>query len=63
MGEIKLFPCYSVPMRNFFDIKGIKYKLVGLNPKTKKMFWVYIKDYEFQKALDEWSINKLNICK
>lgn len=50
-----LFPCYSIPMRDFFNSKGIKYELVGLHPISKKMFWVYIKDDKLKKAMKEWS--------
>lgn len=55
MKTSKLFPCYSIPMRNFFTDCGIRYELVGLNPETKKMFWVYIKTKELSKAMYKWS--------
>ena len=45
-------------MREFLTKKGIAYQLVGLNPNTKKMFWLYIKDEEFINALKEWSYSK-----
>lgn len=54
MKNTKLFPCYSVPMRDFFYSKGIRYELVGLHPETKLMFWVYVKNSKLQKAMDEW---------
>lgn len=44
MKQSKLFPCYSIPLRNFLTFKGIKYELVGLHPETQKMFLVYIKN-------------------
>ena len=34
---------------NFLD------ELVGLNPNTLKMFWVYIKEENLIKLLEEWS--------
>lgn len=55
MKRSALFPCYSVPMRDFFTSKGIRYELVGLNPTTKLPFWVYIKTKELQEAMQEWS--------
>ena len=55
MKENKLFPCYSIPMRDYLFAKGIKYEIVGLHPETKNMFWVYIKNQELKKALQEWS--------
>lgn len=55
MKKSKLFPCYSIPMRNYFASKGIKYELVGLHPVTHDMFWVYVKTIELEKAMYEWS--------
>lgn len=55
MQSSKLFPCYSIPMRDYFTSKGIKYELVGLHPKTKQMFWIYIKDNKLSNAMKEWS--------
>ena len=57
MKQSKLFPCYSIPMRDFFASKGIRYELVGLHPKSHDMFWVYIKTTELEKAMQEWSQN------
>ena len=55
MKNAKLFPCYSIPMRDYFTSLGIRYELVGLNPETKNMFWVYIKNERLKNALEEWS--------
>ena len=57
LKQSKLFPCYSIPMRDFFASKGIRYELVGLHPKSNDMFWVYIKTTELEKAMNEWSSN------
>ena len=55
MKNSLLFPCYSIPMRNYLSSLGIKYELVGLHPETKNMFWVYIKTEKLEKAMLEWS--------
>lgn len=55
MKQSNLFPCYSIPMRDYFTSKGIRYELVGLHPKSKDMFWVYIKTSKLEKAMQEWS--------
>lgn len=52
--ENKLFPCYSKPLREFLKQKGLKYELVGLHPKSKLMFWIYIKDEKLNSCLKEW---------
>ena len=62
MGEYikksKLFPCYSIPLRDYFTSKGIQYELVGLHPKSNKMFWIYIKTKELEISMNEWSLRK-----
>ena len=55
--QSKLFPCYSIPMRDFFTYKGIRYELVGLHPKSHDMFWVYIKTTEVEREMNELSSN------
>lgn len=55
MKNAKLFPCYSIPMRDYLSSIGIRYELVGLHPETKNMFWVYIKNERLKSALEEWS--------
>ena len=57
MKQSKLLLCYSIPMRDYFASKGIKYELVGLHPKSHDMFWIYIKTIELEEAMNEWSSN------
>jgi len=42
-------------MRNYLTSLGIRYKLVGLHPKSKRMFWIYVKTKEFREAVEKWS--------
>ena len=55
MKQSKLFPCYSIPLRDFLTSHGVRYELVGLHPETHKMFWVYIKDEKLNIFASEWS--------
>ena len=57
-NDIKLYYCYSINLRNFLYDNGIKYKLAALNPNSKKLFWVYIKDATLDRLLGEWSETK-----
>ena len=57
--NIELYCCYSLNLRNFFTKNGVEYKLAALNPNTHKLFWVYVKDKNLDKLLNEWS-NKLD---
>ena len=54
MKNNKLFPCYSIPLRDFLISRGFKYELIGLHPKTKQMFWIFIKNDNLETALKEW---------
>ena len=53
-----LYCCYSVELRNFLSNNGIKYELCALNPNSKNMFWVYMRNKQLDKLLDEWSNRK-----
>ena len=55
MKNEHIFPCYSFPMKQFFDSKGIRYELNGINPNTGKMFWIYLVNEKVQQAMREWS--------
>lgn len=58
MNKTTLFPCYSIPLRDFLASHGIRYELVGLHPETYKMFWVYIKNEKLNTLMLEWSKRK-----
>ena len=54
----ELYCCYSLPLREYLYKNGLRYKLAALNPNSKKMFWVYIKDEKLDVLLNEWAANK-----
>lgn len=58
MNNVELFPCYSIPLMKWLSKKGIKYKIIGLHPKTKKMFYVFIDSQNLKSALQEWKKTK-----
>lgn len=35
--------------------RGIKYELCALNPNSKAMFWVYIRNQQLDIALTDWA--------
>ena len=53
-----LFCCYSLNLRDFLYSRGIKYELCALNPNSKNMFWVYVRNEKLNELLDEWSSKK-----
>ena len=59
--DVKLYCCYSLNLRDFLYKNGLRYKLAALNPNSKSLFWVYVKDEKLDKLLNEWSKNKNTI--
>jgi hypothetical protein len=59
-NDVELYCCYSLNLREFLYNNGLRYKLAALNPNSKSLFWVYIKDKKLDKLLTEWSKNKQN---
>ena len=53
-----LYCCYSLNLRDFLYKNGVKYELCALNPNSKNMFWIYLRNEKLNKLLDEWSKNK-----
>ena len=56
--KAKLYCCYSLNLRKFLYDNGVEYDLSALNPNSKSLVWVYIKDEKLDKLLSEWSANK-----
>jgi hypothetical protein len=61
MDNVELYCCYSLNLREFLYKNGLRYKLAALNPNSKSLFWVYVKDGKLDKLLNEWSANKQTI--
>ena len=60
--NVDLYCCYSLNLREFLFKNGMRYKLAALNPNSKSLFWVYVKDEKLDRLLNEWSKNKKSIC-
>ena len=54
----KLYCCYSLNLRNYLYENGLRYELAALNPNSKSLFWVYMKNEKLDQLLSEWSANK-----
>lgn len=61
MNDVELYCCYSLNLREFLYKNGMKYKLAALNPNSKSLFWVYVKNEKLDKLLNEWSMNKKSV--
>ena len=58
MNNVELYCCYSLNLREYLNDNGLRYKLAALNPNSKSLFWVYVKDEKLDKLLNDWSMNK-----
>ena len=56
--NVELYCCYSLNLRDYLYNNGVRYKLAALNPNSKSLFWVYVKNEKLDKLLTEWSVNK-----
>ncbi len=50
----KIYCCYSLPLRNFLFKNNLRYELAALNPNSKKLFWIYIKNDKLDRLLTQW---------
>lgn len=55
MKNKNVFPCYSIPLRDYLVSHGVRYELVGLNPNTNNMFWIFILTEQVKDLLEKWS--------
>ena len=60
MNNSTLFICYSTPLMKFLTKNGFRYEVVGLNPDSKKTFWVFIRNKALNENLDIWKKNNPN---
>ena len=51
MNDVKLYSCYSLPLRKYLYDNGVEYELAALNPNSKSLFWIYIKTEKLYKQL------------
>ena len=56
--NVDLYCCYSINLRNYLKENGLRYKLAALNPNSKQLFWVYVKDQKLDELLNKWSAKK-----
>lgn len=52
--KIRVYGCYSFKLKEFLEAKGAFNLCCAKNPKTKRLFWMFIRDENLESALDEW---------
>lgn len=53
--DTKLYCCYSLNQRKFLQEHGLRYELAALNPNSKNMFWIFIRNEKLDALLNKWS--------
>lgn len=56
MSKDDLFICYSNKLKNKLVQENIRYVIHGYNRESNKDFWIFIKDKECKKILDNWKM-------
>jgi len=54
MLKVKLFTCYSNNLMKFLVKNKIRYRITGENIKTKKQFWIFIRNRKLNNLLTQW---------
>lgn len=49
------YVCYSLKLHTRFKENNIKYFKKGMDTSTNRYFWIYPKDNETNKILEDWS--------
>lgn len=55
MDNKKIFPCYSVKLRDKLLSEGCKYEVVGINENTMRKFYCFYLSEKVKKILKEWN--------
>lgn len=50
----KFYYCYDVNIKKFLMNKGYKYLLIAMHPETYKKFWLFERNDELTKCIDEY---------
>ena len=59
--RIRVYGCYSFKLKEFLEAKGAFNLCCAKDSKTKRLFWMFVRDEVLESALDEWdSIHNRN---
>ena len=54
----KYYYCYSYPQKKFLMDNGEYVIVKGINPNSKKRYWVFEKNDKLDKLLTEWQTRR-----
>lgn len=55
MSNKNYYFCYSKKLKDFLLLSGIRYEFVGVNLKSKKPYWGFIRNDNLSDKLNKWS--------
>ena len=55
MKDSKLYCCFSVPLRDYLILNGLKYEVCAKNPNTDNLMWIFIRTEKLNSLLKQWS--------
>lgn len=56
--KYKAYKCFSNNQKEFLMSKGCEYITIALDPTSKDLFWLFLRDDLLSNALDEWEMIK-----
>lgn len=52
--RFKVYKCFSNRQKRWLMDKGFEYVTIARDPKSNNLFWLFLKDEDFEKALLEY---------
>lgn len=52
--KFKVYKCFSNRQKEYLMDRGFEYVTIARDPKSNNLFWLFLKDSEFEKALLEY---------
>lgn len=52
--KFKCYKCFSNRQKEYLMGRGFEYITIAKDPKTDSLFWLFLRNDEFNKALDEY---------
>lgn len=52
--KFKVYKCFSNRQKRWLMDRGFEYVTIARDPKSNNLFWLFLKDEEFEKALLEY---------
>ena len=52
--KFKVYKCFSNRQKRWLMDRGFEYVTIARDPKSNNLFWLFLKDGDFEKALLEY---------